>query len=327
MDYEHLLKTRLAALETAPEPYRPTNFWNHGVKSLLKEMEQHGFSKFKQWPSASYWFYPKLAYGVRARWAEKAMARSAPAKAAKRFRKLPEKATGRLAAIRDFDMARVLWRQEIWPTDFNIQESEYGDPIYVPRIAGEEDGPRFNRAILNYMLCLAVLSRHVDERPKRFLELGGGFGGLGELLFALDPEAAYANYDLPPLSVVAEHYLNEAFPDFEHRVGSTWELPDHDAPVDVFVNTFSFQEMEPHVVENYVKVASALGARYVVSLNSTNGKRRAKSEKHVGVVDPVTSAFIEARFQAEGYETLGAYKDPYQRSAATMLVMRRADAG
>jgi putative sugar O-methyltransferase len=323
LNYHELLAQRLAELESAPDLYRPTQFWGHGVRRLLSDIDKFGFESFKAWPEASYWFYPKFAYGRRARMAETWLARVAPEREQKLFRKLPEKATGRLGGIRDFDVLRTVWNQDVWPTDFNISEQQCGQPKYLPSFSGA-GGPRMNKALMNYLLCLAALSQHTDRPLKHFLELGGGFGALGEAAFALDQDASYYNYDLPPLSVVAEYYLDTAFSHRKHQVRSTWELPDHQEQADVFFNTYSFQEMEPHVVDNYVNVISGIRPEFIVSMNSTNGKRRAKSEKHVGVVNPVSSASIEARFADHGYKICAAYKDPIQRGAGTLLIMRRS---
>ncbi len=316
------MNARIAELDTAPDLYRPTHFWTHGVKQILQDIDKYGFSEFKRWPTARFWFYPKFAYGFWARCAETALTHVAPHREQKLFRKLPEKTTGRLSGIRDFDVLRALWNHDVWPTDFSFGENPCGHPGYLPSFTGP-GGARFNRAMMNYMLCLSMLSRHLTERPRRFLELGGGFGALGEILYGLNRESMYWNYDLPPLSVVAEYYLDTAFPDDEHHVRSTWELPSHADPVDVFVNTYSFQEMEPHVVKNYVEVVNKISPEFILSLNSTNGKRRAKSAQGIGVVEPVTSSFIERQFAVHGYEVCGNYKDPYQRGAGTLLIMRR----
>ena len=52
----------------------------------------------------------------------------------------------------------------------------------------------------------------------------------------------------------------------------TGGIADLAGPFDVFVNSFSFQEMEPDVVEHYVSQVASKQVSYVVSLNSRKGK-------------------------------------------------------
>jgi hypothetical protein len=103
-----------------------------------------------------------------------------------------------------------------------------------------------------------------------------------------------------------------------------WRLPEVTGPFDVFVNSFSFQEMEPHVVDHYVGMVAALGVTYVVSLNSREGKRRATAGTEGGVLDPVTSGLIVEKFGGHGYTVAGRYGEPLIHSAGELVVLRRA---
>ena len=94
-------------------------------------------------------------------------------------------------------------------------------------------------------------------------------------------------------------------------------------PFDVFVNSFSFQEMEPDVVERYISDVAALGVDWVVSLNSKAGKRRATETDDVGVIEPVTSDRIAERFEAHGYDVVARHGDPLIQSVGELLVLRR----
>ena len=55
----------------------------------------------------------------------------------------------------------------------------------------------------------------------------------------------------------------------------SWRIDDVDGPFDLFVNCFSFQEMEPDVVVNYVAKVAEKDVEWVVSLNSRKGKPKA----------------------------------------------------
>ena len=83
-----------------------------------------------------------------------------------------------------------------------------------------------------------------------------------------------SNLDIPPLLTVASWYLRHPVPGTVDRVrpddprrrsdrsrGSAclpnWRIDDVAGPFDVFVNSYSFQEMEPDVVKHYVARVAA----------------------------------------------------------------------
>ena len=164
----------------------------------------------------------------------------------------------------------------------------------------------------------------------------------GEILLANDPTVQYVNVDIPPLSVVAHYYLSECFPhqtvrshldlkrngDFKLGPGfetgsfSSWQLPLDRRLARLCVNAFSFQEMEPQVVENYADQIARLGPRTMVSLNSRAGKPL-KDEGRVGVERQVVSDFISTTFAERGYETVARLGRPAAPPQAELLVMRR----
>ena len=76
-------------------------------------------------------------------------------------------------------------------------------------MTGKDHG--WTRPYLNYMLCMAALSQHVDKPPTSVLELGGGFGVLGEFLLARGPQMRYVDLDIPPLLTVASYYLRTLY--------------------------------------------------------------------------------------------------------------------
>ncbi len=337
--WEALTARTVAGIDTCAELYRPTNFWQPGVHRLLDQMDTLGLPKFKSWPEAFFWFYP--IYG-----------RALPPRTLRRILRLVEDEkpgsstawarsalVGRTSALRDYDMARMAWDQSRWPMDLEgYGESAVGSPTETFRLAGPEH--RFGRPYLNYLLCLAALSRHVTEPPTRFLELGGGFGVLGEIVLSRDPDARYVDLDIPPLLTVASYYLTELFGHervltFDDRVpdegpievtGSAclpnWRLPDLRGDFDVFVNSYSFQEMEPAVVANYADKVAELGVRYVVSLNSRAGKPVASGDE-VGVREQVVSRTVIAFFEERGYELCATYNRPLINSAGEIAVLRR----
>jgi putative sugar O-methyltransferase len=340
-DWAALTARTLAELETCAPMYRPTNFWTGGLAQLLKDMNDHGLERFKIWPTSHIWFYPRYGNGfsnasiaetfeaaARAnQWANKSWVTSA--------------LNGSLEARRDYDIAGVCWNHERWPVDLGaFGESPIGTPPQAYQLSPSNE-VRFGRPYLNYLILLAALSNHVDAPPKRFLEIGGGFGVLGEIVLSHDPDAAYVDIDIPPLATVASYYLTELFgtgrvqiydrsavdrgPIEVPRSGvfPSWRIEDIAFDCDVFVNSFSFQEMEPDVVDNYVEVVCAKRVEYAVSLNSRKGTAKAQKAGEWGSLRPVTSADIVAMFEKRGYVLVGQYDEPLLYGGRQLNVLRR----
>lgn len=331
----------LAEMEKCDPLYRPTNFWGPGVERLLQDLRTRGLSTFKSWPTSQRWFYP--VYGDRFTRKQIKEIHRVASQMNPGFTLARAKTVlgGAQEARRDLHAAELAWDQQRWPFDImGHGESTVGRPPRLYRLTGS-DGPGWNRGYLNYLLCLSALSHHVSEPPLSFLEIGGGFGGLAEIVLARNPDARYADADIPPVGVIAAYYLEglvggevtspDALPEGEFtldRVGviPSWRLPDLRGDFDVFVNTYSFQEMEPAVVSNYINIVCERGIEYVVSLNSREGKRRAEAGKEGGALEPVTSQYIVDSFARHGFEPVGRYGAPLIHSAGELVVLRRGGA-
>jgi putative sugar O-methyltransferase len=340
--WARLTERVLAGLETCDPGFRPTNFWSPGVQKLLAEMDERGLGTFKSWPQAFFWFYPTYGRVIDPPAMKRivnAAAGAGPPGIARWIRPLLK---GVSDARRDYDAARLTWNQDNWPMDLeSFGESEVGMPVQTYHLAGAESSSPLTRPYLNYLLCMAALSRHVEAPPRGFLELGGGYGVLGEIVMSRDPGARYVNCDIPPLITVSSYYLTELFGHervltYDERVADdgpievprsaclpNWRIGDVRGDFDVFVNSYSFQEMEPHVVERYVDIVAGLGVRYAVSLNSRAGKVIAKEEGMVGVKEQVTSPMIIELFEQRGYELCATYNRPLLLAAGELAVLRR----
>lgn len=321
--YERLLEAALANLETAPELYCPTNFWDHGVRDIIRDFKGIGLKKFKSWPSARYFFAP--SYGMGHSNASIAVVTDLikTRYPSIQTNRLSGMLTGGYDAMQDWEMTQIIWDEDNWPTGHDFGESTVGSPSPFHRPGGRF-APGVTKAFMNYKRLFALLSRHMPKVPETVLELGGGYGVAADVVFGLNPNAQYVDYDLPPLSIIAQYYLDKVHGGKNYHIGQSWELPAHQGPVDLFLNSFSLQEMEPHVVENYVNDVANIGADYIMSLNSTKGKPIAKTSDDIGVFEQVRSDTIEGHFKARGYETLARYGKPYQRTAATALIMKKS---
>ena len=336
-DWSGMVDDLLAGIEQRDPLYTPTNFWGPGVEQLLGDLRKRGLPTFKSWPSSRSWFYPRYGDGYPGKAMQKMIEASQAANPAVSEARIRSILGGSIEARRDYHAVQLAWDQERWPFDLlSYGENELGNAQRF-RFTGTDVG--WSRPYLNYLLCLTALSKHVDAPPRSFLEIGGGFGVLGEIVTQRDPDARYVDADIPPLVVITAWYLTQILdrpvltpadlPDGEFEVPAhgtipSWRLPDLRSDYEVFVNSFSFQEMEPDVVSNYVDLVAARGVRYAVSLNTRAGKRRAEAGRAGGAIEPVTSQFIVDAFARHGFEVAGRYGEPLIQSAGELVVLRRA---
>ncbi len=340
--WAELTERTLEEIKGVDEIYRPTNFWEPALDQLLADMTKHGLENFKSWPISKVWFYPRYGRGFNQATIDATYKRAKEVNPSVDKSWLSGVLTGDREAGRDLDVVRLAWDQQRWPFDLTgYGESEVGTPPQYHTLNDAEHA--WTRPYLNYLLCLTALSRHVDAVPKAFLEIGGGYGVLGEILLSRDPEARYVNLDIPPLVTVSSYYLKTLFGDRvttydgnltkagelkldTSAVLPNWRIKDVRGDFDVFVNAYSFQEMEPNVVEHYIDAVAETGVKHVVSLNSRNGKPKAseRGNRHWGgVIEPVTSQLIVDLFNARGYQLQGRYNTPLIYSAGELVVLSK----
>lgn len=277
-----VLDHMLAEMERAPELYRPTNFWQTGLRGIVEDLRSRGVEDFRSHPSARTMYVPTYTGNSR----------------------LLDVAGGALRRLGQPGLgARVLNHQQasfdhavatgLDPEDGltlrGASESTVGRPVEQFTF----DGLRYSRSFLNYLRGLVFFKRVVpDAKVRTVLEIGGGYGTLGEILLQGNDDITYVDVDIPPVAFVAGWYLQQVMG--RSRVAAwdetrnwtsidlaasersavlcPWQLPDVTGQVDLFVNFISFQEMEREVVENYYRHIDRLGARWVLLRNSVAGK-------------------------------------------------------
>jgi len=210
-----------------------------------------------------------------------------------------------------------------------VNESQIGSP--ANQFVFEDK--RYSRSMLNYLAGINYLKRTVDtSKIETVLEIGGGFGTLGEILLSDERNNAfYIDVDIPPTSFASSYYLKELlgkenFGDYsdlktkeslvidelraEYKavVLPAWEIEKLQGTIDLFVNFISFQEMEPHVVENYLKHVERLKPTYILLRNMREGK----NEKHVDtpVLDEHYDTFLPGYTLVDTNITPFGYKTP-----------------
>ena len=208
----------------------------------------------------------------------------------------------------------------------NFSESSVGRPKEHFKFGGNY----FSRSSLNYLLGLSYLKQIApDFVPKKVLEIGGGFGTLGEIIFKSNiTDFKYIDLDLPPMFLIAQEYLKSSikkneffFIDYFNEPEEldveklpqisclpNWYIKRLRGKIDLFVNFISFQEMEPEIVENYVNQVLQLKPRFVLLRNLREGKQVSQNGS-LGVMRPILKDDYISYFK--GYTLLGSNVCPF----------------
>lgn len=330
--------------------YRPTVFWDEASSRIVSEIESGGVERFRSLDTALGFFVP--TYGVPGggfsaeqlqglrNWLQDEYPKDAKPQLA-----LAQFLSGHLSALADYRVLRGADDPSLLPHLHTFSESKVGEPVEQ----FEFDGRRFSRSSLNYLLGLALLKKHLNgEVPRTVLEIGGGFGTLGEVLSGAGiKHLHYIDIDIPPTSFVAQHYLSEVLGEnnvttYAQTAGRnlieidslpqaavlcSWQIEKLQGQVDLFVNFISFQEMEPHIVKNYLDHVTRLGTRWILLRNMREGKQLRKND-WVGVDTPILGddylvmlpayELVERNVVPFGYQTVDGFH------SELLLLKRRA---
>lgn len=306
-----LLDLMLKDMKVQKEVYQPTSFWEAGSKKIIDDLETNGVHTFRSIKIMRSFFVPTYAFlnfldnsslykGLK----EELKNITADFKMNKRLDNLLD---GTAHAFSDF---RVLKSTEknIKPFTDKVSESSVGKPLEQFNF----DNRNFSRSFLNYLLGLSFLKKHVDTSSiKNVMEIGGGFGTLGEILLGDERnDIFYINADIPPVSFVSSYYLKEVFGkeniadygdlhqeevlDIEELKQKykalnlcSWQIEKLRGKIDLFVNFISFQEMEPDVVNNYCKYIRELAPEFILLRNIEEGKKKKDENTVYGVETPI----------------------------------------
>ena len=234
---------------------------------------------------------------------------------------------GSFSAFSDYRVFKATQKETDVLNLSSFSESSFGNPIEHFEI----EGKFYSRSSLNYLLGISYLKTLMpDFSPNSVLEIGGGFGTLGEILYQIpDNEIKYINIDLPPMFAIAHEYIKNAcmIEDDNMFLSSlneediinisdlplfsflpSWEIEKLSGTIDLFVNFISFQEMEPPIVRNYLNIVSNLQAKIILLRNMKEGKQKATNNT-VGVISPVMNEHY-AKFLPE-YDLIGSNTSPY----------------
>jgi putative sugar O-methyltransferase len=184
----------------------------------------------------------------------------------------------------------------------SIEADHFGNPADLFRI----NGKNYTMLFLNYYLRYCFANKHVRfQGNETIVELGSGSGHQVEILRKLYPDITILCFDMPAQIYLAQKYLSEVFKNERlvkleetidwkdlnsirkghiHLIGN-WQFPLlAGKKFDLFWNAASFGEMEPEVVNNYLKFISG-NVRWIYLLQARHGKQTA-GKAHVR--DPIS---------------------------------------
>lgn len=305
------MKDKIASLLTnandQPTKYQATAFWDTAIEPIMADLMDLGMENFRNWNSSQIYFVP--TYGFPGN--------SIPKELIDTILSIPEKDSsikisntidnflnGYNQAFSDFRVVKAILQNNCPNIFQSYSESHVGNPTEQFTF----EGRKYSRSSLNYLLGLSALSEKTDlSTINNVLEIGGGFGSLGEILFCGGATLKYCNLDIPPTCIASEYYLDQVLPkylprefdpdverlDFESEDWSVavlpnWKIEDITGDIDLFVNYISFQEMEPEVVENYINHVLRLNPKWILLRHIREGKQKKTPSNPVGVINPLT---------------------------------------
>lgn len=273
--YFELLNQMLHDMGSAAPLYQPTNYWRQLIPFIVEDIKFFGFENFRDTDTFIHIW-------------------------------------GNVGGLREFKNQYEVFKSHNdhnKPPNFDeFSESLVGCPCQYLQF----DGRFFTMTSLNYLRGLAFLKKHVDtSKIQRVLEIGGGYGCLGEIFLKSKPGPYfYVNIDIPPVAALSTFYLQSVFgkdkildysqskdlpqldvdelsQTYRGMVLCPWQLPKLKGNFQLAANFISFQEMEPEVVQNYLSFISTLVTDYVLLRNSRYGKPKSNQPGQAGVLKPV----------------------------------------
>ena len=286
--------------------YQPTEFWAKASEKIFENLASEGIANFRRASLPLSFFVP--TYGQPGNGLGQTSEALIQALAdhinlsEKQKQTLNAMFIGRQQAEADYRVLLASISSNADTSLLSFSESEVGNPLEH----FEFDGKKFSRSALNYLLGLAFLNQFTPLKNLRtVVEIGGGFGTLGEILTKTNNNVKYMDFDIAPTLNVADYYLSNVFGRdnvggyFQQEtpvdagesnrplnVFGAWQIEALDEPVDLFVNFISFQEMEPEVVQNYLKHVDRVKTKWVLLRNIREGKQTIK-EHGFGVNEPI----------------------------------------
>lgn len=291
--------------------YKATSFWQACSNEIIEDIKKNGIENFRNIKTSRNFFVPTYAFinyldssGVYNNLKQELNNVTTDFKSLKKLEYL---LSGYSQAFSDYRVLKAT-NKDIQPFTDKVSESNIGKPLEQ----FEFDGRKFSRSFLNYLLGLNFLKSKVDtSNIKTVMEIGGGFGTLGEILLGEERnDIFYINLDIPPVVFASTYYLQNVF--FNKKIADygilkneevldievlkfkydaintcAWQIEKLKGKIDLFVNFISFQEMEPEIVNNYCKYIRELNPEFILLRNIKEGKKKKDENTVYGVENPI----------------------------------------
>ena len=292
--------------------YQSSSFWEDACKKISNNVSNDGLENFRSEISNLHFFVPTYGFpgnSFSKKNIQKILNLFQESSSKKNYLSLQKYLNGDTLAAADYKVFKSSNHKNDKLDLLNFSESLFGNPIEQFSL----EDKHYSRSSLNYLLGLSFLKSILpDFVPKTVLEIGGGFGTLGEILYQVPKhDIKYIDIDLPPIFFIASEYVRNAcsLRNSDYKLSKlnedietipidelprfsflpSWEIERLSGKIDLFVNFISFQEMEPDIVKNYLEIVSSLDAEVILLRNMKEGKQKASKDR-VGVISPVTGS-------------------------------------
>jgi putative sugar O-methyltransferase len=310
--------------------YKPGPFWENALENIAKNFVQNGIENFRNSILNLEFFVP--TYGTPGNGFSKKQIDSIVEKTVgfslKQRAYVKNSFNGLNHASADYG---TFFSSNFKNDPLNLlsfSESSVGNPVEHFTF----DKRHYSRSALNYLLGLTFLQHSVPNFvPSKVLEIGGGFGTLGEILYKCKiPDLQYINLDLPPMFSIASQYSKSVFSETEVcelndpletnlAIGTlsklnflpNWSIERLEGEIDLFVNFISFQEMEPEIVKNYAYHIQRLNPNFLLLRNLREGKQKVNGNK-LGVKNPIMGKDYLSFFDRYKVKELNAFPFGYR---------------
>lgn len=310
-------------MAVASDLYKPTNYWQVYEDRLAPEIRRQGITRFRSSDLRETQRFGVSRIPTRFLPESRRFAKVMFAKVLARFWSDERNRDNRNEVFHQTFLASqnllVKWLADIDPKREleTISDSGFGDPTdsFVPN-----DSKHLHSYTISFLRYFAdylwIRERIPFEDFTVMLELGTGYGGQTEVIKKLYPNLTYVVCDIPPQLYIAEQYLQSVFPGqvvgYEQTRQANSLTIGHDGKIhiiepfqleqirfsqglDLFWSVASFQEMEPAVVANYLKIIQRFATFWIYLVQNPIGKTEAREPGKPGVLEPVTrESYIEA---------------------------------
>ena len=166
----------------------------------------------------------------------------------------------------------------------------------------------YTNRFLDHLLFLYEIKKNTEFKSINYiLELGAGIGLLASAFLKLNKKIKYFIIDIPPTIFFSEYYLKnlgykvfgyehiskldilnieKIFEDYDVICLPSWKLNHlNNFKFDLFINIYSFQEMERKQAMNYLSVLKKNIKKYVYLENLIEGHKKASKKDEFGVLE------------------------------------------